>query len=100
MAVGIDSFAEKSLRALTHPAEPVGGHQFTGVGIRVGKCKNLSPEIFKVLKAAGIVDNQVGLVKMAFLHLRSSQQLKSVFFFTDHIGSRADKGQINLAFTQ
>ena len=65
MAVSVNGFAKKSLRTLSHLAEPVSGNEFTGVGIRIGERENFSFEIFYFLKMTGLVDNQIGLIKMA-----------------------------------
>jgi hypothetical protein len=57
VAIGIDGFAEKSLGPFTHLAEPIGGYQFTGVGIGISERKNLSPELFKAFELAGFIYN-------------------------------------------
>ena len=43
VAISIDGFAEKIPGPLTHLAEPVGGYQFTGVGIGIGERKKPVP---------------------------------------------------------
>jgi hypothetical protein len=100
VAVRIDCFAKEGFGLFPRQGQPVSGHKFSRIGVRIGEGKNPASEILKPVKRAILVDDQVGMVEMASFDLRGGEQFEAVLVFAGGVGSRTDKSKINLSLAK
>ena len=87
MAVRINCFAKKGFGLFSRLGQPVSGHKFSRIGVRIGESEDSASEILKPVKRAILINDQVGMVEMASFDLRGGEQFEAVFVFASGVRS-------------